>query len=939
MIKKDNPFQSKANQQNTDHISNNGTSHKEPRHIGEAILARKLRWTKLVMFFEQLWLKSWAPITVVGIFLLTCLYQLWPLLSPLMHRLILAFFAMGLIASFYPFFSLRWPKEAKALKRLDHNSTLPHQPAQAFKDNLELNQANGQTRALWLTFKDRLVEKISKLKVRPPQPDTSKSDPYALRMLMMLALVIGVFIQGGNVPELVAKALKVPPMTSTADLRIDAWVTPPTYTSKAPILIADGGKLDNPSEKRKTNFSIPQNSVLTVRINGKNANYVQLESNNRLLLPDGSSPADKSQKDETKINDQPVVAKKPATNSVQSKSQNKTNRDFNVKLTENGHVKVTIDKIPLTDWTFNIEPDNPPVIGLIEIPSRAQSGALKLKYRVADDYGVTTANAHVKDVQLPKETSHEDTPPEQQDSFESEQQNQFTSITANRQQPLGAAFKYPLNLTGQSTTEAEGTTFKDLTSHPWAGFEVTLYLSAADEGQNKSNSPEIKIQLPEYNFTKQIARDIIALRKRLVITPHESAVVALSLIQLTHNKKPFEKDLTLYLGLRVTANRLLSSKTRKDKEQLASLLYELARHAEDGDLSAAERELRTAQEALRNALKENAPNSEIQKRIDELRKALQKYMQALAKQQQKQNAENNQQSQDQNQKNVSPEDFEQMLKTIEELAKSGSKDLARQMLSQLQNMLENIQTGKNRNQQQQNQSAKELEELGKILREQQELMDKTFEQSRQQRQQNRQNGENSDQNQNEQNQQGQRQQGNSNQLQQQQQALRQKLQEFMKKLQQGQQGQRQGQREGQQQGQRDGQQQGQMQGKGRQGNPLENADKAMGRAGEMLKDQELGNALSQEGQALDQLRKGMEQMAKQMQERSGKGKGQNAGGTDPLGRSQNANGMDTSETTKIPDKIDIQRAREILRNLQDKLSDPNRPAPEIDYIERLLKRF
>ncbi|CAN0511764.1 unnamed protein product, partial [Scytosiphon promiscuus] len=141
--------------------------------------------------------------------------------------------------------------------------------------------------------------------------------------------------------------------------------------------------------------------------------------------------------------------KKPATNSVQSKSQNKTNRDFNVKLTENGHVKVTIDKIPLTDWTFNIEPDNPPVIGLIEIPSRAQSGALKLKYRVADDYGVTTANTH---------------------------QNQFTSITANRQQPLGAAFKYPLNLTGQSTTEAEGTTFKDLTSHPWAGFEVTLYL-------------------------------------------------------------------------------------------------------------------------------------------------------------------------------------------------------------------------------------------------------------------------------------------------------------------------------------------------------------------------------------------------------------------------------------------------------------------------------
>jgi uncharacterized coiled-coil protein SlyX len=247
------------------------------------------------------------------------------------------------------------------------------------------------------------------------------------------------------------------------------------------------------------------------------------------------------------------------------------------------------------------------------------------------------------------------------------------------------------------------------------------------------------------------------------------------------------------------------------------------------------------------------------------------------------------------------------------------------MLSQLQNMLENLQTGKNQNQQEQNRAAKNIEELGKILQQQQRLMDKTFEQNRKQnsqnadrkqsRQQNRQQGQ--------QNQQHNGQPSGAHKLDQEQQALRKQLQELMKKLKNSKQGKGQPGKGN----------------KGQNGSPLENADRAMQRAEELLKGKELGNALSQEGQALDQLRKGMEQMAEEMQGMSGKGGSQKAGGKDPLGRPQSSKGMDTSESTKVPDKIDTQRAREILRNLQEKLSDPNRPAPEIDYIERLIKRF
>lgn len=852
------------------------------------------------MLLERIWIKLWAPFIVVSLFLIFTLFHVWPLLSPLMHRLALALFAMGFIASFYPLLSLRSPKDKEALKRLDKNSTLPHQPAQAFKDKLEPNlsgMSNSQTESIWLQFKNRLVEKIKQLKVRPPQPETYKQDPYALRMVLMLVVACGLFFQSGNIQSLIANAVTLPPMINTSHLRVDAWVTPPSYTGKAPILIADGGKnaktasnrSDNNNNDKKPVFTAPQNSTLTIRINGSEAKQVEVESLNKLIKPTKkTSPRNTAQNQSSK----PVKTK-----------------EFHLKLTENGPVKLTIDTIPLKDWRFEITPDNPPIIGLVELPAPAQSRALKLKYRVVDDYGVIEAKAHVKEI------------------FQKDKDQTKPKIFSKEERPLGAPIEYPLNLSEQGTKSSEGTTYKDLTDHPWAGLPITLYLSATDEGENTSNSPEINIVLPEYKFTKPIAKNIIRLRKQLIMTPSETPLLSELLHGLLSNKKPFEKDLTLYLGLKVTANRLLTAQTRQEKEELSKLLYQLARHAEDGDLSAAERELRTAQEELRKALQENASAKEIQKRIDNLRKALQKYMQALAKQQQNQNNQAQNQNSNQNQRNMSPEDFEQMLKTIEELSKSGAKDLANQMLSQLQNMLENLQTGKNQNQQQQNRAAKNLEELGKILQEQQKLMDKTFEQNRQQK---RRAGERN-QTQQDNNSQRQLSQPNGNNgLEQQQQALREQLQRLMKELEKARQAGKQGKKGMGQEGEQNSRQ---------SGSPLENADRAMQRAEELLKGNDLGNALNQEGQALDQLRKGMQQMAKDMKGMSGNGGGKKAGGKDPLGRNQGAKGMDTSESTKVPDKIDIQRAREILRNLQNKLSDPNRPAPEIDYIERLLKRF
>ena len=46
--------------------------------------------------------------------------------------------------------------------------------------------------------------------------------------------------------------------------------------------------------------------------------------------------------------------------------------------------------MPLLSWPFQVIPDNPPKIALTKDPERTPRGALKLFYKVEDDYGVVS---------------------------------------------------------------------------------------------------------------------------------------------------------------------------------------------------------------------------------------------------------------------------------------------------------------------------------------------------------------------------------------------------------------------------------------------------------------------------------------------------------------------------------------------------------------------
>ena len=55
--------------------------------------------------------------------------------------------------------------------------------------------------------------------------------------------------------------------------------------------------------------------------------------------------------------------------------------------------------------------------------------------------------------------------------------------------------------------------------------------------------------------------------------------------------------------------------------------------------------------------------------------------------------------------------------------------------------------------------------------------------------------------------------------------------------------------------------------------------------------------------------------------------------------SQRSEGPDLGSSVKVPDAIDAQRAREILEELRKRSGEALRPPVELDYIDRLLRRF
>jgi len=827
----------------------------------ERLLHRKIAQMHRVLWLERLWPRLWLPVGVAGAFVLVSLLGLWPLLTHKMHLALLWVFAIGFVASLVPVLRMSPPTREEAMRRLEERSGVPHRPASAIEDQ-PAGDTSPTARTLWQAYRWRVAAAINKLKPGAPHPRTDKFDPFALRALLMLLLIVALTAQWGEVRTRIATAFELSTPKAAAPLRVDAWIAPPVYTNKPPVTLASGtvSLSDKPGTQA---WEAPEGSELTIRVNNASPQDLRLS-----IEADG-------------VSEQLDFKATSGESARQVASLQK-------ELAWSQHVTLRHQGRVVASWPITVTADDTPRIRFSEEPSATQRKAVQLDYEAEDDYGLASATATFRLLDDKGEPRLRDGP--------------------------WPAPEVSLPVSGANSKSVKGQIFKDLTAHPWAGLPVEIVLKAQDlAGQNGYSKPH-RFVLPEREFTKPLARAVIEQRRKLVAQPRQVRDVVRILNALTIAPEKFFEDRVVYLGLRTAYWRLVHDTGIASVKSVVDQLWRVALRIEDGGLAEAEERLRQAQERLREALDGDASSEEIEKLTQELRTALSEFLRQLAERAQRDPGEMAQMPQPDPEQMLSTQDLDKMLDDIEDLAKTGSRELAQQMLSQLRSMLESLRSGRPRQSEKAGQMMEMLKQFSEIVKEQQELLDETYEARRQNpgpgQQQPGRDGQTRKP--------GPGREGESRlgQLGGQQEQLRETLRRLMEKM------------------RRSG---AKMPGE------LDGAGDAMDRAGDALRKNEGERATQQQTLALDRLRKGAQSMAEQILQQLGQ---QRTGqvrpgmrGRDPLGRPQRDRGADPGDSVEIPEKFAIERAREILQELRRRLGNPSRPSVELEYLERLIERF
>ena len=878
----------------------------EPSHRSDALARLKLDQALQRAKYAIAWERAWPPLarllTVVGLFLVVSWSGLWLGLPTLARAIGFGIFALLALAALWPIVWFRWPSRAQALSRLDRGSGIRHRPATTLTDTVTTQDPVAL--ALWQAQRERTLAAIKRIRAGLPSPRLSLHDPMALRALVIVLLVVTYVAAGDERMMRLGAAFDWTGLMAPANIRVDAWVNPPKYTGKPPIILSAANKDKEASLPASGALSVPAGSTLIVRSSGGTLE-VTASGGVSEAAPKEQAPRGTNEKHYTIAGDGSVHVRAPSSQ-------------------------------PL--WRFAAIPDRPPTISLAKDPKRQAGGALELSYKLEDDYGVTQAQAHfaTRAADGDQAAAANRAAAANQGAADKGAPNK----SAQPPRPLFQPPQFALSLPNARTRNGIGQTVKDLTADPYAGADVTLTLSAKDEAGNEARSAPFNMNLPERVFSNPLARALIEQRRILALDANKDADVHTALDALLIAPELFMPgEAGHYLGLHDVTHQLEAAHTDDDLRKVVASLWALAVSIEDGNLTDVDKALRAAQDALKQALDRGASDEEIKKLTQKLQEALNNYMRQLAEQ-----FRNNPQALarplDRNTKVLRQQDLNDMIEQMERMSRNGDKEGAKRLLEQLQEMLENLQMA------QPGQSGgsdmeQSLNELGDMIRKQQQLRDKTFKQgqnSRRDRMRGKQPGDQ-----------------NMGDLQQDQDALRgrlKKLQEelakrgFGQQMQPGQKG------KGQQQG-KNGGEQGDQQGsdqadQGNGDNGLDDADSAMGDASGKLGEGNADGAVDSQGRALDALRKGAQSLADAMQQGDGQGQGYGPGQrmgrqeggngqTDPLGRPLRGREYGDELSKMVPGEIDAQRARKIIEELRRRLGDPSRPQLELDYLERLLK--
>lgn len=848
-----------------------------PSSPDRAELAQERRTSRMVraksvLFWERLWpafLPLLLPLSLIAV---VSLFDGWRLVPVWAHWL-----ALGMAASCAGYLAftrlrrLKWPGDDEAIARIEADSAFRHAPLQALDDHV-FDGANPQSpkaseNPLWQRHLAEMRAQASKARLKGTYGTAETVDPFALRFVMAGLLLIGVVAAGDLWRFRLAAGVQPGTASQTIASQADLWIDPPAYTGLAPIyLLRAGGDLPELAAQ----VNVPEGAVLTALINGERGADLSF------TLGDGTTRRPSDDDGETD-----EAGQKGKTVSRPSPQNESRAARATLVLGESGVVQLRLaGRRGL--WPVNVEADTPPVVAFVEAPSINDKRQVSLHYTFTDDYGATAAEFVYR--LDPEQDRPLDAP-----AFDA------ASLEERRVRVID----------GAAGPGGERKTVFGVDEDPWAGLKVLARLEIIDGAGQRGVTEDVALTLPNRLFFNPLAKAVIEQRQSLAVAGDAIQKVRDAFTAVTIMPEEFFDDTSEYLLLS-TANWRVQTDRDGDYQDTVDHFWPLALELEDQALELARRRLDAAIEALRQALEQNASDTVIDQRRAAVEQAIDDYITALA-----QSGAVDEGGGGEGDNQLGANQLEEMLEAIGDLSRSGAKNAARQLLSDLENILESLRlsrgggSGSGTPNPNGDPSAGENdgpgEQAGELIGRQRELSDRAFEENQ------RADGQSPD---------------DSGGLADDQGTLADDTRELLESL----------------SGEGPG---GDLDPDGTAAEALEDAIREMQRAEGALGEGDYGRANSAMERAIGKLRDGAQELAEAQSKREGQGQSAQEGNaegenTDPLGRSTGGIG---SGNVAVPDGADPARAREVIEELRRRLGEQGRSDEEIEYLERLLDAF
>ncbi|MDC0011717.1 DUF4175 domain-containing protein [Octadecabacter sp.] len=812
---------------------------------------------------------------------------------------------------------LNWPSEAEAVARVD--ARLVGRPIAALNDVQAIGADDVGSQAIWDAHLVRMQEKTRDARAVEPDLRVSSNDPYGLRYIAVLFMVVALLFGSIWPVGSVAEAGTGTELLATGPVW-EGWIEPPAYTGKPTLYLAD---------IIANRVQVPKGSFITLRLYGQEGDLAVNETVSGRTDDLGAA----------------------------------TDQQQGFEVTQAGRLE--IEGEGGATWQILLLEDEAPTVELTGPIEADAQGEMSQPFSAMDDYGVLAGVATIELKLEGVDRRHGLTiEPDLRTVIVIDLPMPFSDDRADFEEFLIDDFsEHPwanlpvvLTLQVQDGLGQTGASDPENIILPGRRFFQPIARAVIEQRRDilwsKANAPR----------AAQVLRAVSNRPDELF--PDETTYLRLRAI------------------IRRLEAMETSGLSDEVQDELSLALWELAVQLEEGSLADARARLERAQERLEEAMRNGASDEEIAELMQELREAMSDYMQQLANEMEpSDNDGTDQPDQQQNGETITQDELQALMDRIQELMEEGRMAEAMELMEQLNELMENLQMtegGEGGEGGPRTPGQQSMEDLAETLRDQQDLTDEAFrdlqEQFNQGQEQGQDPGDQSGQQPGQQpGEQGGQQPGEQGQDGQDGQGGQQPGQ---------QQGQGQGQGDNTQGGLTDESGQGGEGGGGaqslaerqqalrdglnqlRNGLPglsgdaadnaeqsLERAEGAMDGAEDALRDGDLAEAIDQQAEAMDALRDGLRNLGQALAENQmdelEEGQGTQTGNAegrpeperrDPLGRQIGNSGQLGTEESMLQDEIN-RRAEELLQELRNRSADQERPQLELDYLRRLLDRF